>query len=206
MRIESFSGDSTEMDSAFNYICSHHYKNLIVDIRDNSGGATEAGMAFARHLFKDTVYGGIFLTQKYFNERATPPMVSDYNSFPSFTTASFSLFIKGINEQKGISLKVVPFPPVYTGNLYLLVNENTTSTCEPIAYAIKQYKRGILVGHRTAGAMMTGEHFAIKDGFELTIPTAIYYTADGKKLDKNGVQPDIETKDDALTVTLKHIK
>ncbi len=51
--------------------------------------------------------------------------------------------------------------------------------------------------------MLNGETFSLGEGYSLTLPTATYYTADGYKIDQQGVSPDIATGTrDALDVTL----
>lgn len=191
LKIKSFAGSAEEMDSVFNIVEQKQYKTLIVDLRDNPGGSVEAGLAFTRRLVPQTVYGGIFLTQQYFRNHQTLPAVNEYQHFPHFSEANFDLILDGIHRQEGLCLKLEPKAPLYSGQLYVLVNNNTASTCEPIVYGLKQRKRAIIVGERTAGAMLNGEIFGMPDGFKLVVPTATYYTSDGYKIDKQGVTPDI---------------
>lgn len=205
MKITSFSGTASEMDSTFATILQKGYKNLIVDLRNNPGGSVEAGMAFATYLTDTPFYGGIFLTQQYFNKHKTLPTTADYNRFPHFSAANFDLIIEGIHNTEGLCLKVVPQENVYKGSLFILTNGKTASTCEPIVYGIKQQKRGIVVGSRTAGAMLNGEILPLQKDFKMVIPTADYYTADGYRIDQQGVAPDIEVKEDALEYVLNNL-
>ena len=191
LKINSFSGSSTEMDSILSLIASKKYKTLIADFRDNGGGTIEAGMAFMRHLVADTLYGGIFLTQKYFLKHTSPPSPDAYAAYAHFSEANYDLIIKGISEEEGICLVVHPSPPIFNGRLYVLTNNRTASTCEPIVYGLKQYHRAIIIGKKTAGAMLNGEKFGIDSTYALYLPTATYYTADGFKIDGKGVVPDI---------------
>ena len=204
MHITSFSGSAEEMDSAFAQIAQQGYDTLIVDLRDNSGGTVEAGMAFIRHLIPDTTYGGIFLTQKYFAHHTAPPKTTEYKDFPHFSKANFDLIIKGISDYPGICLIGYPQSPVYKGRTYILTNGNTASTCEPIVYVLKSNHLATIVGGQTAGAMLNGELYPIKDGFTLVVPTATYYTADGFKIDKTGVSPDIKVKADSALDYVLH--
>src|SRR5690606_12524647 len=75
MKITSFSGTATEMDSIFKIINQKNYKNLIVDFRNNAGGSVEAGMAFTTSVVDSAFYGGVFLTQKWFNQHKQPPPI-----------------------------------------------------------------------------------------------------------------------------------
>lgn len=206
MKITSFGGTSYEIDSIFEQVHRGGYKNLIVDLRDNPGGSVEAGMEFAKNIADTTFYGGIFLTQKWFNAHKNPPELHTYSTFQNFTDANFDLIISGIHDHEALCLKVVPKEKVYHGKIFILVNKNTASTCEPIVYGLKQRNLATIVGETTAGAMLNGEFFDIKNGFRIIVPTADYYTSDGYRIDKKGVAPTIETKDvDALEYVLTNL-
>lgn len=205
MKIASFSGTAAEMDSTFALILRKGYKNLVVDLRNNPGGSVEAGMAFAAYLADSSFYGGIFLTQQYFNKHKTLPTTAEYSEFPHFSAANFDLIIEGIHNTEGLCLKVIPKENVYKGALFILTNGKTASTCEPIVYGFKQQKRGRIIGTRTAGAMLNGEIFPLQKDFKMVIPTADYYTADGYRIDQQGVLPDIEVKQDALEYVLNNL-
>ena len=186
--------------------CCLLYSNLIVDLRNNPGGSVPAGMAFATNVADTTFYGGVFLTQRYFEDHQSPPNVEEYTGFPHFTAANYDLLMEGIHNTKGVCLKIIPQQQTYNGKMYILTNGNTASTCEPIVYAFKHRKRAIVVGETTAGAMLTGEEFDLGNGFKLFLPTADYYAADGYRIDQKGVTPDIEVKqEEALEYVLNMI-
>lgn len=204
LKISSFAGSAAEVDSIFEIIHQSNYRNLIVDLRNNSGGSIEAGMAFATSVVDTTLFGGVFLTQKWFNRNAALPTIADYRKFPHFTEANFDLIIEGIHNTDGLCLKIIPKQTTYKGNLYLLTNSRTASACEPIVHELQKHKRAIVAGEKTAGMMLNGEIFELDPGFKMVIPTADYYTSDGFRIDGIGVKPDIETrKEDALQTVLE---
>jgi hypothetical protein len=206
LKIKSFGGGTPEVDSIFNIIRQKGYKNLVVDLRDNSGGSNEAGIAFAAHLTDKVLYGGVLLTQKYFNTHKALPTINDYANFPHFSAANFNLLMEGIHKTDGLCLKVIPDSNVYKGKLYLLTNKRTASTCEPIVYVLKQNNIATVVGERTAGAMLNAEFFELDKRFTLMLPTADYYTPDGYRIDQNGVTPNIETKqEEALDYVMTNL-
>lgn len=207
LKISSFSGTAKEVDDIFEEIIQKKYKNLIVDLRNNSGGSVEAGMAFATNIIDNETYGGVFLTQKWFNTHKELPASDDYKNFPHFTEANFDLIIEGIHKTEGLCLKIIPKKQVYQGNLYILTNKNTASTCEPIVYELQKQKRAVIIGETTAGAMLNGEMFELDKDFNMFIPTADYYTSDGFRIDKNGVKPDVFSKEPLQTaLDLLHIE
>lgn len=207
LKIASFSGTAQEVDSIFNIIKQKDYQNLIVDLRNNAGGNVEAGMTFATNIIDKETFGGVFLTQKWFNNNKELPTPDDYKNLPHFTEANYDLIIEGIHKTEGLCLKIIPKEQVYQGKLYVLTNRKTASTCEPIVYELKKQNRALIIGETTAGAMLNGEIFDLENGFKMFIPTADYYTSDGFKIDQIGVKPNIETKsEDALKIVSNYIK
>ncbi len=206
LKITSFGGTAAEMDSIFRIIIQKNYQNLVVDLRNNTGGSVAAGMSFATSVADSTFYGGVFLTQKWFNQHKKPPGVESYPAYPHFTAANFDLIIEGIHQTDVLCLKVIPKPLVYNGKLFILTNGKTASTCEPLVYGLQQRKRALIIGEKTAGVMLNGEKFPLGKGFSMYIPTADYYTSDGFRIDQKGVKPDIETKqEEALDYVWKHL-
>jgi hypothetical protein len=194
MKITSFSGTASEIDSVFAIIKQKKYENLIVDLRNNGGGSIEAGMAFAKNLVKDTTFGGIFLTQKWFNKHKQPPTIKEYKNFSHFSEANYNLLMEGFDNVDGICLKIIPNVEIYNGTVFILTNKNTGSTCEPIVYALKQQKRATIIGEKTAGKMLSMKFFDLYKGFTMMIPNAGYYTSDGQKLDQVGVEANKKVK------------
>lgn len=211
LKITSFTGSKAEMDSIFSIIISKSYKNLIVDLRNNGGGSVEAGMAFAKSVSQKEYYGGVFLTKKWFENNPKPPTVEQYNQFQLFSESNFDMIIEGIHKTQGLCLKVIPYKEVYKGNIYILTNSNTASTCEPIVYGLKQNGLATIVGETTAGAMLNAEFFNLNTGlnqypFQLVVPTADYYTSDGNKIDQVGVKPNYKVKSEkALDFVLEEL-
>ena len=50
------------------------------------------------------------------------------------------------------------------------------------------------MGERTAGAMLSGARFPINNQYHLFLPISDFITADGYRIDKVGVAPDVERK------------
>jgi Peptidase family S41 len=206
LKITSFDGSSKEIDSVFSIIAQKNYKNLIVDLRNNQGGTVEAGMAFANNIFIEPTIGGVFLTQKWFNKKETVPSLEEYNQFDNFSQSNYEQIISGIHNKQGLVLKVIPNKYPFKGNLFVLINKSTASTCEPLIYELKKQKRAVLVGEKSAGAMLNGEKFKLYDNYFIYIPTADYYSSDGYRIEQNGVTPNIETKsEEALDKVLKEL-
>lgn len=205
LRIKHFYGEAAEIDSVFNVVREKNYKNLIIDLRNNPGGTISA-MAVIANL-ADTAYpAGVFLTQRWFQQHADPPDVSEYHQFPTLSEANVELLLDGIHKEKGLTLTVVPKEKIFKGNIYVLINGRTGSAGEPLVYGLKKHGLAVIVGETTAGAMLSGESFSVNENYGLTIPTADYYTPEGFSLDKKGVAPHIKVESKkALDHVLKNL-
>jgi carboxyl-terminal processing protease len=75
--------------------------------------------------------------------------------------------------------------------LAVLVNSGTASAAEIIAGALKDYKRGVLIGEPTYGKGSVQVIRQLSDGAALHITVATWYTPKRTPLDGKGLEPDI---------------
>ena len=78
--------------------------------------------------------------------------------------------------------------------LVVLVNEGSASASEIVSGAIKDNKRGKLVGKKTFGKGLVQSIRTLVDGSGLTVTVAKYLTPNGTDINKSGIVPDIEVK------------
>lgn len=82
----------------------------------------------------------------------------------------------------------------------VLVNEGTASASEILAGALRdKYKNTTIVGKTTYGKGVIQTLYNLSDGSGLKITTEEYYTPNHKKINKEGIKPDVEvnlTKDE----------
>ncbi|MEX2269960.1 MAG: S41 family peptidase [Vicinamibacterales bacterium] len=85
----------------------------------------------------------------------------------------------------------------FTGRLVVLIDADSGSAAELLARLVQLEKRGIVIGDRSAGAVMQGQMFV--DGIENALGHMIFHASvthadlvmtDGKSLEKVGVTPD----------------
>lgn len=79
--------------------------------------------------------------------------------------------------------------------LVILINEGSASASEIVAGAIKDNKRGLLIGEKTfgKGSVQTLVNLPDGDGIKLTI--AKYYTPSGVCIHGIGIEPDVKVED-----------
>lgn len=75
--------------------------------------------------------------------------------------------------------------------IVVLVNKGSASASEIVAAAIKDNKRGMLVGSATFGKGSVQTVIPMRDGSALRLTTAKYYTPLGHEIHKNGIAPDV---------------
>jgi len=86
-----------------------------------------------------------------------------------------------------------------------LVNEGSASASEIVSGAIKDNKRGILVGKNTFGKGLVLSMRTLVDGSGLTVTVAKYLTPNGSDINKSGIIPDIEVKMNITPILLREV-
>jgi len=76
--------------------------------------------------------------------------------------------------------------------LAVLVNSNSASASEVLAGAIKDHKKGTLIGTTTFGKGVVQEVKYLNDGSGIKVTIAHYFTPDGTSIHGVGIKPDIE--------------
>src|SRR5215471_18860849 len=87
-----------------------------------------------------------------------------------------------------------PSKVVFTGPLTVVIDHSTAGPAEVIAAAVRDEKRGDLVGERTFGMGSEQKLFPLSDGGALLITTAKYAPASGKAFMDEGVEPTVKVE------------
>lgn len=89
----------------------------------------------------------------------------------------------------------------FDGPVVVLVDEGSASAAEIFAAAVQESKRGTVVGRRTAGAVLASIEDRLPDGGKVQISVRDYRTAQGIRLEGQGVVPDVP-----ISMTLSEIR
>ncbi len=207
LTIRSFVSDAPAMIEIVKQIAAGKYPNLIIDLRNNTGGTLDAAVVLGRFLTNEAIDAGAYLSRKWFLENGRYPLKEEIENFPVLQDMSFDGFGKMLN-QHGIFRMILPSHsnPVYQGKVFVLTNGITGSTCEPLVDRLKRTKRAVIVGEKTAGGMLSGRYFTINSDLKMFLPVADYITAEGTRIDKIGIHPNIEVRSaNALNYVLKEL-
>lgn len=76
--------------------------------------------------------------------------------------------------------------------LVVIVDRGTASAAEVVAAALQDRNRAIIVGEKTFGKATVQDSQSLSNGAEIELTVGYYITPSGKKLDGQGIEPDIE--------------
>ena len=97
---------------------------------------------------------------------------------------------EGVNPEQIFKTEKNPIAP--KEKLVVLINKGSASASEIFAGAVRDNKRGTLVGEQTFGKGSVQKSFEIGKNIGLAITVALYYTPSGESIHKKGINPDIE--------------
>jgi len=79
----------------------------------------------------------------------------------------------------------------YAGKIAVLTDEASGSAAELFAAVIQEQRRGIVVGRKTGGDVLSARFVRLGDGGLLELSDRDLRTAGGRRLERNGVVPDV---------------
>ncbi|MDD2998262.1 MAG: S41 family peptidase [Erysipelotrichia bacterium] len=98
--------------------------------------------------------------------------------------------IKGRDGEQNTYSSFFKYHPILP--LIVLINEGSASAAEIVAGAVKDNKRGLLVGKKSFGKGSVQTVISLNDGSAMALTTALYYTPSGVNIHKSGIMPDVE--------------
>lgn len=192
------------LDSVFVAINKAGYKHLIVDIRENEGGADEARDAVLSYLTPKPI-GCANDIRKLYRYTSIPdslhPYLDTWDDNFKKPKLGYTKTADGFYESsnpKNNCTAVTSNPNYFRGKIYLITDATNSSATFIMADAFKRNKLGTIVGEVTGGTQQGingGELFFLylpNSKMEMDLPL-IYQAPKTQKPDA-GIQPDYEVK------------
>lgn len=193
-----------EIDAAYAMIAENGAEKLIIDLRENGGGAF-AIRPLVGHLVNARYDAGAFVAQRWnAQHRGQAPSLEDILSVAPWEGWSVRAFWDDVQREPFIRVGFSPIDPVFNGPVYVLTSSRTASASEIATEALQSSGRAVIIGERTAGEMLSQKVYDIVGGFQLFLPIADYFSVDGGRIEGFGIEPDIAVDaKDALGIALQ---
>lgn len=165
---------------------------LIVDLRGNSGGGI-GGLRLMSYLTPGKLPIGYSLSRARAKNGYRKEDLTRFDRIPArkigllwlvlryaFVDHSIALFTEGLGSQK------------FHGRIVLLVNEHSASASEMVAAFAVENQLARIVGTSTPGRLVGSKPFKLRYGYFLILPVGAYVTWQGKRLEGEGIKPQVE--------------
>ncbi len=208
LKVSSFIIPGAPMVRALQEIGTDTYKNLIIDLRSNTGGSLDAAVILGQFLTQKNIDAGYYLTRSWFENHKALPTKTEVLQMPLLRDFTYT-GIRKLFLSKEAFRTVIPGHkrPIFKGKVFVLIDQQTASTCEPLIDLLQKEKIATLVGEKSNGSMLSGHTYPINNEYEVFLPIADYYTAQGIKIDRVGVTPDVQIHPNkALDYVLESLK
>lgn len=191
-----------QIDAAYAEIAAHGASRLIIDLRNNGGGAF-AMVPLVEHVLAEPLDAGAFVAQRWNASHERPPTQADIEMVEPWTGWSIRDFWSNATSEAITRIRLTPRPAPYTGPVMVLISGQTASAAELAADALKASGRVTLIGETTSGEMLSQKMFDLPGGFQVSLPIADYYSVANGRIEGRGVTPDVPADPaDALAVAL----
>ena len=156
-------------------------KSLILDLRSNGGGSADnMGYLLGLLMPPKTEYG-VFVSRSLANryKEANPEGPMTAEAIAKWSPVTSRLLTRPRD-----------FEP-FTGKIIVLINRGSGSASEITAASLREQRGAVLVGTRSAGAVLASVFARIPGGFRLQYPVSDYVTSKGIRLEGKPTEPDI---------------
>jgi len=195
-----------EIDAAYAEIANRATRGLIIDLRENAGGAF-AVRPLVAHLMSAPYSAGVFVSRKWNEHHRGPPDVAEILAAPPWEGWSLTTFWADVQDRALTGIRFLPAEPVFDGPVYVLTSQRTASAAELATDALRGSGRALVIGEKTAGKMLSQKIFDIPGGFQLSLPIADYYSVKYGRIEGSEIEPDIAADgEDALDIAMQQLQ
>lgn len=158
-------------------------KEIVLDLRGNSGGNFAAGLRFLTHFLCTKTEVGEVIRPRFADRPlgVLPDTLDDQEQINAFS--QYSALKLDTKDTEGCEKKKIK----------VLVDSKTASVAELVAQALKEYLKAPLWGTSSGGQLLVGVWYPLPEvgpGVEISIPEGVYKSSKGHIIEGVGVQLD----------------
>ena len=192
LTVNTMMGSDTieEIAIAYRDIASKEARALIIDLRQNEGGAF-AIVPLVSHLLTHPLDSGMFVSKKWNSSHQQAPTERDILALKPWAGWSIKSFWHDVQAHPLTRIQFVPMIPHFGGPVYLLTSQKSASATEFAIDALANLPQVTIIGERSAGKMLSQKMFDVTGGLLLSLPVADYYSTRVGRIEGKGIAPDI---------------
>jgi len=211
---------TTFLDTVFNKIKRDSINNLIIDLRNNSGGNSILGDELFQYISKTdfTQYDKTILKVSSHLKSLWTSYYLPQGIIDSITVNELLKLPNGIivrtdtvfNDDEEI-VKLNEISNRFYGNVYVLTSNFTFSSAADFAWCFKHYNMGKIIGEETGGwGLCYGDNVYAElpnSRLAINVSCKLFYNIGATETSTHGVIPDFQVKsEDALDYVIKIIE
>lgn len=109
-----------------------------------------------------------------------------------FLDEGLIVYTEGRLADTEMSFSATPTTPAGDVPLIVLINGGSASAAEIVAGALQDQRRGVIMGTDSFGKGSVQQIMPLGNGEGLKLTTALYYTPNGRSIQAQGIEPDVE--------------
>lgn len=180
------------LDQAIDDLKRNGMQRLILDLRGNVGGGL-GSLRLMSYLCPGKVEIGHSVTRQRLRAGYKKEELARISKIPMTKSALLLMAVRFGLFQRDRSIVLVTEglgPQPFHDRVAVLINEHSHSAAETVASFAKENNLATIVGTTSAGEVLGGANFKLRNGYRLRIPIAGWYTWQGHCVEGEGVEPD----------------
>lgn len=183
----------------------------IIRVRSVKNQSLEEGYPYVRitHFNEKTIGDLKKAIEKYGGEKSIKGLMVDLRNNPGglleqavavsrlFLDRGLIVYTDGRVRDQQMKLRAEDGSgPHYHFKLAVLINQGSASASEIVAGAMQDHDRALVFGTKSFGKASVQTIMPLGNNYGLRLTTAYYYTPRGRHIEKSGIVPDVDLKDE----------